>query len=126
MSRRPPGGSTSRSWRLTPTPPGTRHRYATRRALLEQQFSRLDEGITVKSRSHNAVQKRVRDGDNRHALMMRHEGPDNRNTFAVRYAARRVVQRLIEAIPPVGIDGGERGKVAAAACGSTMAASAVA
>ena len=89
----------SASCRLHVCSPKTRRCDVARRALLQKQFSRLDDRLGMKPRPHRAVQHGVGNGHNRHALMMRHEGVDYRDAFALRKARRRVVQSLVE---PVG------------------------
>ena len=78
--------------------PGTGHRHVTRRALLQQQLRRLDDGLGMEPRPHHAVEQRIGDGDDRHALMVRHEGPHDRDGLSFRHADRRVVQGLVEAV----------------------------
>ena len=43
----------------------------------------LIDRLGMEPRPHHAVQQGVGDGDDRHALMMRHEGADNRDPFAL-------------------------------------------
>ena len=108
VSRRPPGGSTSRIFGGgLLRRPRTRHRDVARRAFLQQQLRRLDHRLGVEPRPHRAVEKRVGDGDDRHALMVGHEGAHDRDAFAFGQAARRVVQRLVEAIAAARADRGE-------------------
>ena len=89
-----------------------RHRHVTRRALLQQQLRRLDDRLGVEPRPHRAVEKRVGDGDDRHALMMRHEGAHDRDGLAFRHAGRRVVERLVEAVAAARAERGEPVEVA--------------
>ena len=52
-----------------------------RRALLQQQFRGLHDRLGMKPCPHLAVEKSVGDGDHRHALMVRHEGADDRDVL---------------------------------------------
>ena len=77
---------------------GPRDRHVARRPLLQQQFRRLDDGFRMEAPPHDPVQHGIGDRDDRHALVMRHEGPHHGHRLPGRNPARRVVQRLVEAI----------------------------
>ena len=87
--------------------PKARRRDVARHALLQQQFGRLDDRLGMEARPHRAVEQSVGDGDDRHALMMRHEGAHDRDAFALGHARRRVIQRLVEAVAPLRADLGQ-------------------
>ena len=87
--------------------PKTRRRDVARHALLQKQFGRLDDRLGMEPRPHRAIQQGVGDGDDRHALMMRHEGVDDRDAFALWKARRRVVQSLVEPIAALRPDLGQ-------------------
>ena len=72
-----------------------------RHALLQKQFGRLDDRFGMEPRPQRALQQRVGDGDDRHALMMGHEGADDRDALPLRNARGRKVQSLVEAIAPL-------------------------
>ena len=69
-----------------------------RRALLQQQLGRLDDRLGVEARAHHAVEQRVGDGHDRHALVVGHVGAHDRPGLAFRQAGRREVERLVEAV----------------------------
>ena len=62
--------------------------------------------------AHRAVQQRVGDGDDGHALMVRHVGAHDRDVCALRQPARRVVERLVEAVAAARADAGEPREIA--------------
>ena len=64
--------------------PRPRRRDLARNPLLQQQFRRLNDRLGMESLSHRAVKDRVGDRDDRHALMMRHEGADESEALAFR------------------------------------------
>ena len=66
--------------------------------LLQQKFCRTHDRFGVKPRAHPAVLKRVRDTDDRHALMMGHIGADDGDLGTVRQAGACIVERLVPAI----------------------------
>ena len=68
------------------------------RAFLQQKFRRLDDWLAVKARAHLSIQQRVGNGDNGHALMVRHEGANDRVVHFLGQARACVVQRLVEAV----------------------------
>ncbi len=74
--------------------------YISRRALLQQQLGRADARLGMKSRAHPAVEQDIGDRDHRHALVVRHEGSDQRESRPFRHAAARVVERLMKTIAP--------------------------
>ena len=52
----------------------------------------------MKSRPHRAIEQRIRDSNDRHALMMRHKSENDRNTLAFRHAALGKIQSLVKTI----------------------------
>ena len=84
--------------RLHVRSPKTRRRNVARHALLQKQFGCLDDRLGMEPRPHRAVQQGIGNGDNRHALMMRHEGVDYRDAFALWKSRWRVVQSLVEPV----------------------------
>src|SRR5580704_9952903 len=52
-------------------------RDVTRRAFLQQEFGRLDARLRMKPLAHPSVEEDVGDGNQGHALMMRHECPND-------------------------------------------------
>ena len=75
------------------------HQDIARNSFLQQKLSRLDNRLGVKAGTHRAVLERVGDRYQRHSLMVRHVGADDRHLAALRDARRGIVQRLIPAIP---------------------------
>ena len=70
--------------------------------LLQQQLCRLNDRFGMEAFSHRAIEDRVGDSGDRHALMMRHEGADDGEALAFRNPGGGEVHRLIEAIPAPG------------------------
>ena len=68
------------------------------RAFLQQKFRRLDDWLAVKARAHLSIQQGVGNGDNGHALMVRHEGANDRVVHFLGQVRACVVQRLVEAL----------------------------
>ena len=66
----------------------------------------------MEARPHDPIQHGIGDGDDRHALVMRHEGAHHSDRLAVRNPGRREVQRLVEAKPPARADHRKPGQVA--------------
>ena len=54
--------------------PWPRRSDVARHALLQQQFAGLDDRLGMETPAHHALKQSVGDGDDRHALVMRHEG----------------------------------------------------
>jgi len=77
--------------------PRPRHHDVTRRALLHQQLSRLDDRLRVETVLHRSVVQDIRDRDQRHALMMRHVGANDRDVLALRQPRRGVIERFVVA-----------------------------
>ena len=77
---------------------GTRDQHIPRHAFLQQEFRCLHHGFGVEPRPHDAVQQRVGDGDDRHALVVGHESLDHHDVDTLGQALRRVVERLVEAV----------------------------
>src|SRR3989442_788485 len=73
-------------------------RDVTWRAFLQQQFGCLDAGLRVKSFAHPPVEEDVGDGNHAHALMMRHERPNDGKPGSLGQAAAGVIERLKEAV----------------------------
>ena len=73
-------------------------RHIMRHPLLQQQFGCLDHGLGMEAPTHRALAKGIRNGDDAHALVMRHIGAHDRDRCALRQARLRVVQRLVPAI----------------------------
>ena len=61
----------------------------------------------MKPGPHRAVENGVRDSDDRHTLMVCHEGKYDRNALAFRHATHCVVQSLVETVAAFGADGSE-------------------
>jgi len=80
--------------------PGPRGGRLARRALLQQQFGGLDDRLGVKAVAHHAVENRVGDRNDRHALMVRHEGANERESLTFRQPAGREVHRFVKAVTP--------------------------
>ena len=87
-----------------------RHRDIARRALLQEKVGCLDDRLGMEPCPHPPVQERVGDGDHSHALVVRHEGTIA--TSFPRAGARRVVERLVEAVAPERARGCEPGEIA--------------
>ena len=64
-----------------------RHRDVARRALLQQQLGRLHGDVGMEAFAHAAVEQRVGDGDDAHALVMRHVGAHQHARCAFGHAA---------------------------------------
>jgi hypothetical protein len=62
---------------------GTNGRDIARCPLLQQEFRGLDDRLGVKSGAHLCVQESVGDSDHGHALMVCHEGANDRAIFAL-------------------------------------------
>ena len=90
---------------------GAGHRHVARRPLLQQQLGRLDDGFRVEPCPHDAVQDGVRDGDDGHALVVRHERTHHGSGLAGWNPAGRVVERLIEPVAAEGACPCEPGQV---------------
>ena len=78
------------------------HRHVARRPLLQQQLGRLDERGGVEAGRHGAVLPDVQDvrqGEERHPLVMRHVGVHHGEILPLGQTGGRVVDRLVEAIP---------------------------
>ena len=81
---------------------GVDDRGLSRHPLLEQQLGGLHPGVAVKALDHHAVQEGVRDGDERHALVVREVRLDDvarglRVAFVRGHAAIRMVEGLVKA-----------------------------
>ncbi len=87
--------------------PGARRRDVARHALLQQQFAGLDDRLGMEALPHRAIEQGVGDGDDRHALMMRHEGSHDGDAFALGHARRRIIQRIVEAVATLRADLGQ-------------------
>ena len=79
--------------------PRPRRRDLARNPLLQQQFCRLNDRLGMEALTHRAVEDRVGDPGDRHALMMRHEGADESEALAFRNPRRGEIYGLIESIP---------------------------
>ena len=73
-----------------------------RRPLLQQQLGRLDDRLAVEARPHGAGVEDVRDGDEQHALVMRHVGAHHRDPGPLRKPGPGVVEGLVETVGAVG------------------------
>ena len=104
--------------------PGDRGGDITRRPLLQKQLGSLHDGIAMKTGSHYAIKQRIRDGNDRHALVVRHEGTHDCNMLTFGHAARRVIKGFVKAVTALRACAGETDEILSG--GSTMAASAVA
>ena len=69
-----------------------------RHALLQEQRSRLELRIGFESPLHWPVEQGVADGEQAHALVVRHEGTDDRARLAAWQAGRRVVHGFVHAV----------------------------
>src|SRR5437762_10597517 len=69
-------------------------RDVTWRAFLQQQFRRLNARLGVKPFAHSPVEENVGDGNHAHALMMRHECPNDRKPGSLGQTADRKSTRL--------------------------------
>ena len=78
--------------------PRMRDRDVARHALLQQELAGLDHRLAVEAGAHPPVLQRVGDGDDRHALMMRHEVAHDRDVFAFGQPRAREVEGLVEAV----------------------------
>src|SRR3954452_10710206 len=58
----------------------------------------------MEARPHCPIQQRIGDGDDRHALVVSHEGTHRRDALAFGYPARRVIQGFVKAIPSARTD----------------------
>ena len=100
---------------------------ASRRPLLEQELGRLDHRLGVEAGAHRPVVEGVGDRDQRHALVVRHVGPHDRDRLVLGQTRRGVVERLVPAETAAARPRRrDAAKFRTAACGSTIAASAVA
>ena len=70
------------------------------RALLKQELAGLNHRFAVEPRAHLTVMQNVSDGDNRHALVMRHEVVNNREVLVVRQSRAGEIECFVEAVPP--------------------------
>ena len=66
--------------------------------LLQQEVGRLDEGLGVKARAHDPAVKDIVEGDERHALVVRHVRADNGHQRVLGKPGRRVVESFVEAV----------------------------
>ncbi len=82
------------------------------RALLQQQFRRLNAGLGMKSSAHLAIEKDVRNGHDGHALMMRHVRLHDGDLGTFRKPRAGVVERLIESVSAACADGGKALEIA--------------
>ncbi len=73
-------------------------RHLARGALVQQRRHRLDPRIAHAPAARRPGQQHVGQGDDAHALVMRHEGLDPGDALVARLARRRVVERLDEAV----------------------------
>ena len=69
-----------------------------RNPLLQQQFRRPNDRLGMEALSHRAVKDRVGDRDDRHALMMRHEGADESEALAFRNPRGGEIHGLVKSI----------------------------
>ena len=79
---------------------GDRGGNVARDAFLEQQFGRADRGFGVEPRAHAPVLQHVGDGDDGHALVMRHVAAHQRHSLPGGAAQGREIQRLVKAEGP--------------------------
>ena len=68
------------------------------RLFLQQELRRLDHRIGMEARAQPAVEDDVRDGGDRHALMVGHVVVDDRAGFALRHPRRREIDRVVETV----------------------------
>ncbi len=87
--------------------PWASDRDVTRSTFLQKQLCRLYDGFGMEPRPHGTIQQGISDGDDRHALMMRHEGAHDRNAVALRQSGWCVVQGFIEAVAATSADRGK-------------------
>ena len=88
------------------------HRDIARRALLQEQFGRLNAWLGMKSRAHLTVEQDIRDRHDGHALMMRHVRPNDGDLGAVRDTRARVVERFMKAVSATRADSAESLEIA--------------
>ena len=67
---------------------------------MQQQFARLDDRLGVKTLAHLALMKRVGDGDDGHALMVRHVVADQDMIGVFGQPRSREVDRLVKSVAP--------------------------
>ena len=60
-------------------------RHAAARPLLQQQFGRFDQRVGVEAGPHDPVERGIGDGNDGHALMVRHEGAHDRDRLPLRH-----------------------------------------
>ncbi len=84
-----------------------RHGDIARRAFLQQQLRGLHVDVGMEAVAHAAVEQRVGDGDDAHALVVRHVGADQYARSVFRQAARREVHGLEEAVAAARADASE-------------------
>ena len=66
------------------------------RLLLQQQLRSTRGGLSVEVPAHHTGEERVRDGHDRHALVVGHVRAHHRNPLAFRESFRREIERLVE------------------------------
>ena len=71
-----------------------------RNPLLEQERGRLEQRIRLEPLLHRAVQEQVLQGEEAHALVVGHEGPDDRARLPASLSRRGVVDGLVKAVFP--------------------------
>ncbi len=59
---------------------------ASRDAFLEEELGRLHDGLRVEALAHASTIEVLRDREQRHSLMVGHEGAHDRRTFPGRHA----------------------------------------
>src|SRR5512146_3232207 len=62
----------------------SRHRHIARRPLLKQEFGGLDDRFGMETVPDYPLVQDIRDRDQRHALVMRHIGPHDRDALLFR------------------------------------------
>ena len=89
---------------------GHRHDVA-RRFFLQHQLGRAHHRIVVEAVAVDAVEDRVGDREDRHAVVVRHHVADDRMVDAVAQPRAGEVDRVVKAVRPLGPDRAQRGKV---------------
>ena len=78
--------------------PRVGHGHVPRHALLQQQLAGLDHRFAMEALAHPAFVQGVRDGDDGHALVMRHEAAHDREPGVVGQPGPGEIHGLVEAI----------------------------
>ena len=102
--RRPPAAPARRLRRLD-------DRRVARDPLLQQQLDGADHRLGVEPAGHRVVEQGVGQGHQAHPLVVGHVRPDDDRPLPLGEPVGRVVDRLVEAVGPLGPLGGEAAEV---------------